>query len=106
MSGPELKPEFKVDAWGYVAIAFVLLALVGYGYSGLRYVFDDEYRHQKQMASRESENSALARQILENRLRWKLNGCDVPGLCNDMGYRLDGSMAGTLKAQEIARDAR
>ncbi len=106
MSEPEQKPKFKVDAWGYIAIAFVLLVLVGNGYSGLRYVFDSEYRHQRQMARQEAENAALSRQVLESRLRWSFNGCDVPGMCNDLGYRLDGSMAGTLKAREIARDAR
>ena len=98
------KPKFGFLAWcGTIFFGFALLIQA---YHGLQYVFDSNYRHQRQTEEQDRENQRLQRRALENQVRWKLNGCDLPDTCDWGGNRLDGDVSGGVAAREFMNNVK
>lgn len=89
--------------WGWVSLVFFTLVVLGHAVNGARYIFDPEHRARLQQREASQEAERLARKIGENELRWRLNGCSTPGVCDEFGSRLDGDLSRERLIWEMRR---
>ena len=89
--------------WGLVALLFFGAVAVAHIVKGVRYVADDEYREHRIAIENEKKIERIEEKIKQTQIRWQINGCNVPGVCDERGYRLDGDYSRMLK-YEMSRN--
>ncbi|OSQ32242.1 hypothetical protein [Thalassospira sp. MCCC 1A03138] len=97
----EMSKSDKV--WGLIAVIFFGAVAIAHIVKGVRYVVDDDYRNQRIASENAKMNKQIQKTVEKTTIRWNINGCNVPGVCDERGYRLDGDYSRMLH-YEMSKD--
>ena len=89
--------------WGLIALLFFGAVAIAHMAKGVRYIVDDDYRSQRIAIENARINKKIQKTLQKTAIRWQINGCNIPGVCDERGYRLDGDYSRMLK-YEMSKD--